>query len=221
MLYDNEKTSASNVKAALDELFEKAKPKYDLASVVSVGDYVAYDAGTWTETKVNKPTIHGEFSGYIAGQNKANSVDTSLKGWRVLSVDASTKTITIVHAGQPEYYYHGTNPSSSITNLNNRATSTYLNSTYASSAHAMNKGEADAIDQSSNLRNIGAQYWLASDCECGVGNLWDVYIDGVMYTGNSSGVMGFRPVVVLKSGIKTIGKVKDAVGNEAWNLVTP
>ena len=44
-----------------------------LSDVVSVGDYVAYDAGAWA-SKASKPTSQGQFGGYTSGQNKANSV---------------------------------------------------------------------------------------------------------------------------------------------------
>ncbi len=155
-----------------------------LSNAVSVGDYVAYD------------------------------VTPAGKGWRILSVNKSTNTVTIVHAGSPENYSHGMNASASVTALNNLAQK-YKDDTYADNAHAMTKSEVDAIAQSSDLRNIGSYYWLASPYGS---DLWNVTSTGLVDYGRNSSY-GVRPVVVLKSNIKTTGKVKDAVGNDAWNLV--
>ncbi len=190
-----------------------------LSNEVQVGDYVVYDAGEWPET-VATPTSQGQFGGYIEKQNKANSVtcygSVVLKGWRVLSVDTSTNTVTIIHAGQPECYYHGTNSSASVTNLNNRATSEYLNEDYASSAHMMNKTEADAV--SGNLKQIGVNYWLATIANSGSSYLKIVYVCGYDNSYQNAS-LGVRPVVVLKSNIRTTGKTTDEFGQEAWSLV--
>ena len=198
-----------------------------LANIVNVGDYVAYDAGTWTSS-ASTPTIHGEFGGYTAGDNKANSTSAcwpfytpNLNGWRVLKIE--NKQVYLVHAGQPECYYHkvGGNATVSIANLNNRATSQYLNADYASSAHNINKDELESIAQSNNLRMTGLWYWSASHCSdnfmCNIASDGNIYY----YNDEFDDAFGIRPVIVLKEGIKTTGKTTDVVGQVAWSLVAP
>ncbi len=220
----------TTVKNALDDLISKV-PLY-LADVVKVGDYVDYDAGVWSQTTVI-PTKNGDFGGYSKGQSKNDSVSvcnsdrgsTNLKGWRVLSKDEKTKTVTIVHAGQPECYYHaGSNApdlNASINNLNSQANQ-YVNS-YAKSAHAMTRDEA-FIDP--NIRTIGSYYYLTSTMYRS-----DLQHDCLLYitpTGTSAesnivdiGSFGFRPVVVLKDKILTTGEGLDQFNQKAWLLVKP
>ena len=196
-----------------------------LSEKVEIGDYVAYDADEWTSS-AEKPTGQGQFGGYTNGQNKANTVDwcnssesqytTTLKGWRVLKIE--NNKVYLVHAGQPECYYHsdGGYSAISVANLNNRALSEYLNSKYAESAHNMTKDEVDIVDISSTLRTINSPYWLATSYDAS--NCW---IGGRLGgTGNySNKSFGIRPVIVLKSNIKTSGKGTDIVGNNAWKLI--
>ena len=185
--------SSSGKKAGTD-IAVGAKP---LAEMVDIGDYVAYN--------VSPNSVSCE--GY----------STSLKGWRVLSKNG--KTVTIIHAGQPECYYHDTDTSSSIRALNNLAQK-YINNAYAESAHAMNYGEADAIAQSSDLRTIGTRYFLANAYDNSA--LWYMKESGSTYQWYSyEHSYGFRPVVILKPNIKTTGKVKDVVGQDAWSLIAP
>ncbi len=205
------------------------KGVYLADSEIAVGDYVAYDAGKWGAA-TDKPSIKGEFGGNDANVNKGNSVaycgsksanSTTLKGWRVLNVNKDTKTVTIVHAGQPECYYHGISTSDSMNRLDARAQSTYVNSAYAQSAHAMTKTEIENItDASDTLRKTGAEYWLAAQYSSTENYLVYVYKDGGIYGSSGGYSYGFRPVVVLKSTVLTTGKGPDQVGNkEAWQLV--
>ncbi len=234
----------TTVKSALDELIntslteiDSLKEKVDgyektvhyLADQVKVGDYVAYDAGTWDSSKV-KPTKQGEFGGYTINTSKNSSVEwcwkesykTTLNGWRVLSKDEKTKNVTIIHAGQPECYYHGNsdvNGEESIRLLNERANQ-YKNTMYAEKAHAMNYLEALAITSSesandNDLRKTGDYYWLAT---ANGNELWDVHHDSFMGDDYNFS-WGFRPVIVLKSNILTTGKVRDEFNQEAWQLV--
>ncbi len=196
-----------------------------LAQKATVGDYVAYDAGTWSSAVTTKPTGQGTFGGNAAN-NKGNSVSsclsssysTSLKGWRVLKIEGNQ--VYLVHAGQPECYYHGQDQSASITKLDARAKE-YMNS-YAQSAHAITKDEVDAITNTSDtLRKTGDYYWLATPYNgLSGGYLYCVHPDGSIanYCRNSSD--GFRPVIVLKSTILTTGQGSDGFGhNDAW-LIT-
>ncbi len=237
--YTKKSGELTTVKQALDELISKSlteidslKEKVDgyektvhyLADQVQIGDYVAYDAGNW-DTTVDKQSAHGKFSGYTQGKSKNASISvchpsssTSLQGWRVLSKDEKQKTVTIVHAGQSECYFHGYGDGYNIESVNllNERAKQYINSKYAASAHAMKYEEAQTIEQSSNLRNIGSRYWLGTVA----GEWWvrSVFEDGGFNT-NHSNLYGYRPVVVLKTGILTTGKGQDEFDQDAWQLV--
>ncbi len=245
--YTKQGGELTTVKGALDELITKSskvddlekkvtdyeKKVHYLADKVHVGDYVAYDAGTWKES-ANKPTSENEFGGYTINTSKNSSVEwcwsssrgsTTLKGWRVLDVNKDTKIVTIVHAGQPECYYHasGGNPDASVKALNDRANN-YKN-TYAQSAHAMTYEEALAITKSkgateNDLRKTGDFYWLANASGV-IDSLWSGGNDGHLgYDSvNYKYSFGLRPVIILKPDVLTTGQGKDQVGNEnAWIL---
>ena len=134
---------------------EEEKP---IISTISVGDFVNYDAGTWTEDDFNKitnsagnptvnkstskPTMQGEFGGFTVGQSRnINSTEYSSS----YTPDESTGEITLISAGHPETYYHGyPNYSEASTNiLKNRDCSMYENE-YAKSgsAHILTGQEA-------------------------------------------------------------------------------
>ncbi len=237
--YQKKDGNLTTVKSALDELITKSskvdklekkvtdyeKKVHYLADKVQVGDYVAYDAGEWKES-AGQPTQQGQFGGYTQGKNRGESVvckstygSTDLKGWRVLKKE--NNQVYLVHAGQPECYYHagGGHSEESVKLLNERAKQ-YMNS-YADSAHAINKQEALDITGSydtttEDLRTTGAEYWLATEYD--TFSLWYVYSAGDMrrYNGTS---LGFRPVIVLKSTVLTMGQGSDGFGhNDAWIL---
>ncbi len=250
--YQKKGGELTTVKSALDELINTSLTKIDtleekvsdykkltiyLADNAKVGDYVAYDAGDW-ETSTKKPTEQGEFGGNDANTNKGYSVSncgdishsTSLNGWRVLKNDGTT--VTLVHAGQPECYYHSStitgSKNASAKLLDERSQSIYVNPIYADSAHALNYEEALAItgngspDEKATLRAIGSAYYLATPNSNSERNtLLCVNFIGSMNC-DAANVGGFRPVVVLKPGILTTGQEPDKVGNEkAWTLVAP
>ena len=228
-IYDNIKDEIVNGVSNVDE------PIYNLIDVVSVGDYVAYDAGVWEETK-ERPTAQGEFGGYTLGTSKSDTVEwcynsqyTSIyKGWRVLKIE--NNNVFLIHAGVSECYYHASqNNSSSILALNNRA-NIYLNDIYADNSYILTRNEAVAITLSENattndLRYLGLidtndkseLYWLAD--EYSHTSLYCVGRSGNTVCGMNNVSLGIRPVIVLKQGLKTNGKVIDIVGNEAWNLI--
>ncbi len=259
--YTKKDGQLTTVKSALDELINKSlsrigeleeqvndyeKGVHYLADVANVGEYVIYDAGNWNETK-EKPTSDGQFGGYTINTSKNLSSTCSgsmtLKGWRVLSKNEKTKTVTIVHAGIPECYYHGTDSNDSVNKLNTRANN-YKNS-YAQSAHGMTLQEALTItdnlaDTSNDLNKTGRFYWLASSCSNSNNESYDKCIDGdfgkysdtALYSVYPSGLLddnyingafvhlgGFRPVVELKAKILTTGQGKDMFDQKAWTLV--
>lgn len=197
-----------------------------LSKKVAIGDYVEYDAGNWTTTKV-MPTSANPFAfgGYTSGSSRNASVTcygsyaNASSGWRVLKI--SGDIVILVHAGTPECYHHpyisgksnmAYNSERILTGstsgtVNSAYTSTprdwseYVNSTYANSATLFNKTMADGAP--SNLVTTGSYYYLGAAYNTG-----SIY--GVSSTGNKTGysmfTYGVRPTVTLKATVKTAGK---------------
>lgn len=84
------------------------------------GDFIAYDAGTWTEDEISAlGTLYAgesiskqsyKFGGFKVGSSKNSTVNASgtnkyTSGWQVLNVEENG-TINIVQAGACESYYH-------------------------------------------------------------------------------------------------------------------
>lgn len=188
-----------------------------LSSQVAVGDYVLYDAGSWDST-VKIPTESGKFGGYTAGTNKRTGVvcglsgETAKSGWQVMSV--SNGKVTLIHSGTPEcfYYNKSTNATTAVSTIEARA-SVYKNATYAESARIFTYQEAKAMTESSLV--TGTYYYLAGEAKS-TDTLWAVrsaYYQGKTITGRSNYAQGIRPVVVLKSTVRTTGK-----GDNGWVL---
>ncbi|MBR3002276.1 MAG: hypothetical protein IKF38_01715 [Clostridia bacterium] len=96
---------------------------------VKSGDYVNYTAGNWTQEDIDKlgnlysgeaipdstnPYTFGGFKvgqskdvGIIKGENNASVQDNEHAGWRVLKIN-DDRSVDIIHAGCPEWYYHPT-----------------------------------------------------------------------------------------------------------------
>ncbi len=229
------------VKKALDDLINMSLTKIDdleeqvnnykkltvyLYDKVDIGDYVAYDAGEWKEDK-EKPKLQGEFGGYTKGKSKNESVacweETAPKynGWRVLSKDDATRTVTLVHAGAPECYYHSGSdssyPKASVDALNERGNQ-YVNDAYATKGRSLNKEDVENFEISNSLRKTDTRYWLATDF--GSYFVYHIFADGSLINSGRDSQGGFRPVVELKPGILTTGQGPDKVGNkDAWTLV--
>ncbi len=126
-----------------------------LADTVSVGDYVAYDAGTWETTEA---ITGGGFGGWTAGQSKSTSLNClgsvpeigenpSYNGWRVLSVSGTGEqgVVTLIHAGTPECFLPGPSNSEYTINqqmidilVNANPNAKYLNTNYAQSTRYFN-----------------------------------------------------------------------------------
>ena len=139
-----------------------------IASVVEVGDFVNYDAGTWNQStdtskiqssggtvtwSSNLSKSQGQFGGFTNGQSRnsnstpySTSYTPDYSGWRVWDIDESTGEITLISAGHPETYYHasGGNAQASKNILRNRDWSMYENE-YAKSgsAEVLTKEEFD------------------------------------------------------------------------------
>ena len=138
---------------------------YYLVDRVTVGDYVAYNAGTWDST-IESPTSNATFGGYTEGQDKGTSVSGNTSGWRVLSKSGSgeTGTVTLISAGSPALGYCASgngNINNTVNGLNNFASNNFLNSTYASSARNANNSDVSQMD-TAGVKVIGTNYWLAT-----------------------------------------------------------
>lgn len=140
--------------------------EYYLVDKVNVGDYVAYDAGTWNST-VSNPTSNASFGGYTEGQNKGTSIGGSTSGWRVLKKEGSGATgiVTLISAGSPAngYYSEGDSQSNEmITGLNNFAVNNFLNPDLATSVRNADYNTDYSQMNSAGVINTGYGYWLAS-----------------------------------------------------------
>ena len=79
---------------------------YYLVDRVVVGEYEAYDAGAWTETKA-EPTTNATFGGYTGGTNKATGVNGTASGWQVISKtgNGASGKVSLISAGSPWLFY--------------------------------------------------------------------------------------------------------------------
>lgn len=94
-----------------------------IADTVSIGDFINYSVGNWTQNDINKlgnmysgtalPISQGKFGGFGIGRSKDTTITPTTDnlpnkysgGWRVLSKNADG-SIKIIHAGTPEAYFH-------------------------------------------------------------------------------------------------------------------
>ncbi len=113
------------------ELFDQAGSNAD---GLHIGDFVDYDAGTWTQEEINSiktglktnlqtangstslPSNDFQFGGFKSGSSrngnaarydnyiKDKSTNSNITGWRVFDIDGDN--VTLISAGNPEYYYH-------------------------------------------------------------------------------------------------------------------
>ena len=81
----------------------------------------------------------------------------------------------------------------------------------------MSYEELKIIQEDTDLRIIGTNYWLASNDNSR--NLYTVDIDGSLSRSASSHARGYRPVVELKAKILTTGEGQNEFGQKAWELV--
>ncbi len=207
--------------------------EYYLVDQVEVGDYVAYDAGTWSETK-EYPTVHGKFGGYTAGTNKGISVNSHnhdykapTDGWRVLSKSGSgaTGTVTLISAGTPAVKYldavtYAGGVDVELTFLNGYAG--FFKNDFASYGRNATREDILQLDYFDDLRKINSYYWLASEGGSNGGYYFFTFVEGstngMIYTGGQLEA-GIRPIIVLKSGVKT-NETADTefLGQTCWAL---
>ncbi len=215
---------------------------YYLADKVVVGDYVAYNAGTWpsgsrsgsgwTAQPGTYVGTNAAFSGYTAGRDKGTNAvatfngDTSnniakLQGWRVLnkSGSGSRGTVTLVHAGVPCNAYHNDSTGSTfVTALHNFCRDNFVNSTYASSASSVSSTEplisaGMVATGTAGGSGTSAFYWLGTYGDNSV-----YYVSGVGSISYGYNIaLGVRPLVTLKAGVKTnYAKDTSYLGQTCW-----
>ena len=152
-----------------------------LVDMVSIGDYVAYDAGTWENT-VATPTTNATFGGYTAGTNKGTGISGTASGWRVLnkSGSGSTGTVTLISAGSPAYGYYGGNSSSNQSDMIN-ALDEFCKNTFTSTYTILGRNISEndyTVSANIGLSSIGVPYWLSS------GDNFYIYSGKGTYFGN-------------------------------------
>lgn len=193
---------------------EVVKDEILLSQVAKVGDYVAYDAGTWSNS-ASMPEKSGEFGGYKSGTSKSESVacssgdNSTSQGFRVLKVEEGV--VTLVHAGTPECYYHEGNSSEALTNISSRIYGQYYNREYAQTARGILCADLSSfgIDENCSdavvgdlLVNVGSSYWLGSTADVTQLSM----INNYGKTGLSEKkALGIRPIVVLRADLKVSG----------------
>ncbi|MBO4293366.1 MAG: hypothetical protein J5881_03150 [Clostridia bacterium] len=139
---------------------------------VQVGDFVNYDAGTWTQEEIdemgnlysgetipdaNNPYTFGGFkvgqsknNGIIKGSNNVAEIDENHSGWRVLKIN-DDGSINIIHAGCPEWYYQPQNYGSGTSNEK-------ASRSAARSQFIFGRGKIDGIDESA-YKDVEPRTW--------------------------------------------------------------
>ena len=219
-------TTEGSYKIKVSEIYnEKMEEKEEiienaslLVTQIEVGDFVNYEAGEWEET-VEATKNNGAFGGYTKGNSKNKSIAAGdyTGGWQVLSVEDDT--IELVHAGCPARYFRNVSYSQteSIRHLNEFCKNYFLNSKFARDARCVEyHKDYSALSNSAMLNNL-RYFWFATQ---GSPNLWAwCEVRATDTAGSDYSPWSVRPVVVLKSGIKTTGKADNGYGQSGWVLI--
>ncbi len=164
-----------------------------ISDVVSVGDYVDYDAGIWNATDLAKitnspggPTIHGsvgdnvsgnqtlptnigQFGGFELGQSRnTNStgygnVVPKSEGWRVWSVDSNTGLVQLISAGHPETYLHGNGSTGANINIVKKRDCSMYENELAQSESAHILTGQEAVEWYNNQFSPNPRYTLVEN----------------------------------------------------------
>lgn len=188
-----------------------------LVNKVSVGDYVAYDAGNWTETRSEKAE-DGYYWGMKSGTSKqtgvrCNSADSSTRsGWIVLG--KTNGQVLLIHAGTPECIYHGRVSTSKVINTMTSEAQKYVNTKYANGWTALSCNtpgfDCNKSSYSGNVFVSGTAYWVAQN---GANNTLNAINPSGKKESYALRSVGLRPVIQLKADVMTTGKV-----NGVWQL---
>ena len=200
-----------------------------LADVASVGDYVDYNAGNWNEERP-LPNINSGYS--FGGYKKADSRNASVScngnnaklnyGWKVFAINGNV--VTLIHAGTPECftfeneakaYYVLTGIKSSAldaSGLSVKSWNDYVDTTYAT------KGATPS------LPTAASNEFFENDKVYILGDLYSTHItfiegNTIKYGPANNIVYGIKPIVVLKSTVRTSGSINNADQNgKTWIL---
>lgn len=190
-----------------------------IAFKVNIGDFIKYDAGTWTQEEIDllgdfyagdiTNPENSKFAGFKVGDDRnktTKAYETEYDGWRVLNKNGAK--LQLIHAGIPELFDNGSQWQDV---LNNRNLSMYVNE-YATDAHFLKQEElpqdkSTAIYKSISLVGSSAYYCFntksINNSIIAYGNYGMNYYDrGQAYLGKAFGI---RPVVTLKENIRLTG----------------
>lgn len=163
-----------------------------LSKVAKVGDYVSYP--------IEYENITDEF----------NNSETKT-GWRVLKNDGVN--VTLVSAGCPIKFKHEYGKSKESISKMDDLCNDYLDDKLGMEVRALTKSDIDKLLKcdswdldiiDNDLVSLDCRYWLASQFDSSRLYYWYPSSRYVNFWSNFS--LGVRPVVVLKSGVKAIGK---------------
>lgn len=192
------------------------------------GDFVNYDAGTWSATdKQTKNNMtrgkNCESVGIVEESSKNNTIFGGFNGWRILSIDYENEIVKIIHAGAPEKFKSGNSSNKNSILGNNNYWAMYENPAYAveGTAHCLTYAEANAAGK--YLRKIGQKYWIMPG---GLLSQNMVVANGNIDSWTSNNVtFGIRPVITLKSnliytdsGSKKTDTYNDNTEYTIWNI---
>lgn len=188
-----------------------------LFNKVQVGDYVNYDAGTWTETRTEK-NEDGYYWGMTSGTSKQTGVrcyasDSSARsGWMVLA--KANNKVYLIHAGTPECVYHGRVSTAKVINTMMSEASKYVNTKYANGytilACSTPGFDCNKTSYTASVFVTGTEYFIVQNgTEYGLG--------AISKNGTKEFIVlrsaGIRPIIQLRDDVKTSGLV-----NGVWQL---
>ena len=210
-IYGIVKDSYGNVAKCQTPTFNISKGE-ELAQKVQTGDYVNYNAGNWPSND-NRPSVSqqdGYWWGYTAGSSKQKGVlceqgSSTKDGWRVLGV--SNGQVYLISAGTPECIYHANTSTANVVAVMKAEATKFVNSQYAAGSTILQCGtpgfNCNATSYSGDLFVIGTNYWINQN---GKNN----GLNFIATSGSKDATVmrsyGFRPVVILKQGVRTSGK---------------
>lgn len=197
-----------------------------ISEIVKIGDYVKYEAGTWTKEILSKydsskrPNVHGTFSlyGLTPGDSKDNSIikgcysdkfKTNNSGWIVLKI--LDNQVYLIHSGIPACYYHasGLKANESVDALDKFVKDNFLNKKYASYARNVKcedltttgkcNFESENLIENDTVYQIEDYYWLSSTFDNIRLYNYEVYINSFGRSHDIS--FGVRPVIILKENV--------------------
>lgn len=149
-------------------MYKKVDKAVRISEVASIGDFVYYDAGVWTETSNSQIRVGSGWmpiEGNGISKNKSYNATNFAGGWRIL--DISDGIVTIIHAGIVGYCNWGNSNKEHtdvrLSSMNSICSTYFKNSEYASSASVVSISQIEKINDEkySNLIYVGNSYLLS------------------------------------------------------------